>query len=169
MTLSTVTHICFRNDHGYFLIPFAVMTIRVFHHSWLINSFVIRVKQSLVGASKGAPCSRIMLFRIDPFRWSETIVHSSLSNSGTGPILYCTFFWWFDCQMTQPPRIEYVGEFRSWHKVVTCDLPLHLWSVMNPIASNEPRVMSLDLSFALSFHFLMFVFVFVIDSYWQCT
>jgi hypothetical protein len=65
--------------------------------------------------------------------------------------------------MTRLVRIDYVGELKSWYKVVACDLQLHIWSAMNSIASNEPRVMSFDVfqsvpfhwSFALSFHFLM--------------
>lgn len=150
------------------------MPIRFYPHSWLINSFVIRVTQSLVRSGKGASCSRItsMLLRIDPFRWSEPVVDVGLSNSGTGQILYWTFFWWFDCQMTQLLRIDYVDELRSWYKMVTCDLPLHLWSAMNPIASNEPSVMSLDVfqtvpfqcSFTLSFYFLMFLLLTAIGN-----
>jgi hypothetical protein len=155
-----------------FLIPLVVMTVRFFPHSWLINSFVTRVTQSLVRASKSASCSRILLFKIDHFWWSELVVHARLSNSGTCQILYCKFCWWFDCQMIQLLRIDYVGELRSWYKVVRCDLPLHLWSAINPIASNEPWVMSLDIfqtvpfhcSFALSFHFLMFVLLTAIGN-----
>jgi hypothetical protein len=59
------------------------MTVRFFPHSWLINSFVTRVTQSLWRVSKGASCSRIMLFKIEHFRRSELVVHARLSNSGT--------------------------------------------------------------------------------------
>ena len=125
---------------------------------------MIRFLQNLVRSSKGASCSLTII--IYSFRWSEPVVHASLSNSGTGRILYCTFFWWFDWQMTQFLRIDYVGELKSWYKVITWNLPLQLWSAMNPIASNQPWVMSLDVfqtfpfhwSFALSFHFYCFCY-----------
>jgi hypothetical protein len=51
MSLLTVTQFCVTNEYGY--VPFIVITIRLFHHWWIIIGFAARVS-NMTGAISGA-------------------------------------------------------------------------------------------------------------------